>query len=123
MPFPLAFPTAIFPANVRVTRRTAAQVSESPTSYTQQVSVSPGERWEIDVTMQKMGVADAAAFTQFFYDLRGRVGTFTFDLTPHCPGLSPAPGAVTFRLSEQNPGWDSTLAREFGFTFSAVEAL
>lgn len=121
--YPLSFPTAIFPASVRVTRRTAAKVSESPTSYSQQVYVEPGERWEIDVMLQPMGVADAAVFTQFLYDLRGRVGTFTFNLTPHCPGLDPAPGEVAFRLTEPNPGWDSRLAREFGFSFTATEAL
>lgn len=123
MSYPLAFPTNIFPENVRVTRRTAAKVSESPSNYSTQVYQEPGERWEIEVTMQRMNRDDAAAFSAFIFGLKGRVGTFAFDLTPHCPGIDPAPGTVNFRLAESNPGWDSRLARDFGFSFRAYQDL
>lgn len=118
-----AIPTNIAPAKVRVMRRTAAAVVESPTSLKQQVYQHPGKRWEIEVSIQPMPRAKAALWTQFFYDLEGVVGTFTMDLNPHCPGLTPAPGVVTFRLAEPVIGWDSELATTFGFTFRAVQAL
>lgn len=121
--YPLTFPTNIHPANVRVIRRTAAAVAESPTTYQQQVYQHPGVRWEIDVKLQPMDVVAAALWTQFFYDLQGRVGTFNFNLTPHCPGLAPAPGVVLFHLADPEVGWDSDLARTFGFSFRAVQAL
>ncbi len=121
--YPLTFPTNVFPDNVRVRRRTAAGVAESPLTYQQQVYQFPGARWEIDVTLQPMAAAEAALWTQFFFDLQGRVGTFTMNLTPHCPGLSPAPGSKTFRLADGAPAWDSKLAVQFGFMFSATEAL
>lgn len=121
--YPLTFPTNIHPDTVRVRRRTAAGVASSPFTFQQQVYQHPGVRWEIDVTMQVMNATDAPSFTQFLYDLQGQVGTFQFNLTPHCPGLSPAPGTKNFRLADPDPGWDSKLAREFSFTFRAVEAL
>ena len=120
--YPLTFPTNVYPENVHVRRRTVAAVAESPFTLTQQVYQFPGKRWEIEVTIQPMIAAEAALWTQFFYDLQGKVGTFYFDLTPHCPGLSPAPGSKIFRLIE-DPGWDSRFTTEFGFTFKAVEAL
>ena len=121
--YPLTFPTNVYPAMVRVRRRTAAGVAESPFTYQQQVYQFPGVRWEIDVTIEPMHVSLAAAWTQFFYDLQGRVGTFAFNLTPHCPGLSPAPGTVNFRLNDPDPGWDSGFSVEFGFSFRATQAL
>lgn len=121
--YPLSFPTALAPYKVRVSRRTAAAVAESPFDFSQQVYQHPGERWEIELSFEPMNRTDAAAFTQFLYDLKGRVGTFAFNLTPHCPGLSPAPGVVNFRLAESVIGWDSELATAFGFSFRATEAL
>lgn len=121
--YPLTFPTNVHPLKLRVSRRTAAAVSESPTTYAQQVYQHPGARWQIDVTLQPMAYDDAALWTQFFYDLQGRVGTFNMNLNAHCPGLSPAPGVVLFRLADPEVGWDSELARTFGFSFRAVQAL
>lgn len=121
--YPLTFPTTIAPHRVRVTRRTAAAVVESPFTYQQQVYQHPGARWEIECSFEPMSRADAASFTQFVYDLQGRVGTFAFNLTPHCPGISPAPGVKNFRLAEPSVGWDAELATSFGFSFRAVEAL
>jgi hypothetical protein len=118
--YPLTFPTNVFPENVHVIRRIAAAIAESPFTFQQQVYQFPGKRWEIEVTLQPMSAGLAALWTQFFYDLEGKVGTFYFDLTPHCPGLSPAPGSKTFRLVE-DPGWNSRLAVDFGFTFRAFE--
>lgn len=119
--FPLPFPAGVHPESVTVRRRTAAGVSTSPTSYQQQVYQHPGARWEIDVKLQPMPRDAAAEFTQFFFDLQGRVGTFLFDLGPHVAGLAPAPGVVRFRLSDPDPGWTERFAAEFDFSFSAVE--
>ncbi len=117
------FPTNVAPQRVRVSRRTAAAVVESPTSLKLQVYQHPGKRWEIEVTLPPMPRDLAAAWTQFFYDCEGPVNTFAVNLDAFCPGLSPAPGSVTFRLAEPVVGWDSELALTFGFSFRAVQAL
>jgi hypothetical protein len=121
--YPLTFPTNVPPQTVRVRRRVAASAPESVFTFQQRVQQFSGKRWEIEVTLQPMPADKAGVWTQFFYDLDGRVGTFAFNLTPHCPGLSPAPGVKNFRLLDPDPGWDSELAREFSFSFRAVEAL
>jgi hypothetical protein len=115
-------PTNVFPDTVHVLRRHVVAVSESPYTFSQQVYQFPGQRWEIEVTLQPMDAISAALWTQFFSDLNGRAGTFTLNLTPHCPGLVPAPGVKTFRLAE-DPGWDSHLAADFRYSFKATEAL
>lgn len=120
--YPLTFPTNVAPENVRVTRRTAAAVEVSPYTFKEQVYPHPGKRWQIDVTLQPMPADLAALWTQFFYDLEGPVGTFTFNLNPHCPGLAPAPGVVTFFCPDAELGWDSKLATEFGFSFRAWQS-
>ena len=121
--YPLTFPTNVHPENVRVRRRTATAVAESPFTLQQQIYQHQGARWEIEVALQPMPYDEADEWTQFCYDLAGRVGTFTMNLNAHCPGLSPAPGSITFRLADSDVGWDSKLAREFGFSFRAVQAL
>ncbi len=121
--YPLTFPTTVYPERVGVRRRTATAVAESPFTFQQQVYQHPGVRWEIDVKLPALPPALAPLFTQFLYDLNGRVGTFAFNLTPHCPGLSPAPGVVNFRLADPDVGWDSEVACVFGFSFRAVQAL
>ena len=121
--YPLTFPTNVFPEDVLVRRQTATGAFESPTSFKQQIYQHPGARWVIDVTLQKMPLDEADEWTQFFYDLQGRVGTFNMSLDAHCPGLSPAPGVVRFRLADAEVGWSSKLAREFGFSFRAVQDL
>lgn len=121
--YPLTFPTNVYPASVRVRRRTAAGVAESPFTYTQQVYQFSGVRWEIDVTLPTVPLSMAGPWTQFFYDLQGRVGFFAFNLDPHCPGLTPAPGVKNFRLTDPDPGWDSGYSVEFGFSFRATEVL
>ncbi len=120
--YPLPLPTNIFPENVHILRHVVAAVSESPFTLQQQVYQFPGKRWEIEVTIQPMPAVEAQLWTQFFYDLEGRVGTFSMNMTPHCPGLNPAPGVKNFRLVEDS-GWESRLATEFSFSFRAVEAL
>ncbi len=98
----LTFPSYPIPSSVRVKRRTATA---------------------IEVTIQKCDAVEAAVWTQFFYDLQGQVGTFNFNLNPHCPGLVPAPGTVEFRLADPEVGWSAELAVLFDFSFSAVQVL
>jgi hypothetical protein len=114
-------PTNVHPDEVFVRYRTPAGVSVSPTTYQTQVYQHPGGRWEIEVKLPAMPHDEADEWTQFLKDLQGRVGTFTMNLNAHCPGLSPAPGTVTFRLADPDPGWSSRLAREFGFSFRAFQ--
>ena len=120
--YPLSMPTNVFPATVHVVRHNVVAVGESPFTLTQQVYQFPGKRWEIEVTLQPIDSGSAGLWTQFFYDLNGRAGTFQLNMTPHCHGLTPAPGVKTFRLRE-DPGWDSRIATEFGFQFKADEIL
>lgn len=118
----LSFPAYPQPKRIFVRRRTAAGVSTAPTSFKTQVyQHGNNARWEIDVVIQKCTAAEAAAWCAFFYGLKGRVETFTLDLNPWCPGVSPAPGTVTFRLANPDPGWDAEHATLFDFTFSAYE--
>lgn len=123
MPFPLAFPTNVHPDRVRVVDRYAAAAHTSPITLVPQVYDWGNRRWEIEVTLQPMYVTEAAVWSKFFFDLKGMVGTFTLNLNPYCPGVDPAPGVVTFRLANPDPGWDARMAREFSFTFRAIQDL
>src|SRR4051812_46115109 len=107
--YPLTMPTNVHPESVRVRRRTATAVAESPFTLQQQVYQHTGARWEIEVALPAMPADEADEWTQFFYDLNGRAGHFNMSLTAHCPGLTPPPGIVNFRLAE-DPQWDSRLA-------------
>lgn len=121
--YPLTFPTVNFPLEVKVEKVWAQARFDNPLQLSSQVQLRSARRYEIDVTLQPMPADDAAAFTQFFEDLQGGFGTFTFDMTPHCPGLTVPAGVRTFRLATAKHGWSSKLAVEFGFTFTAIEAL
>ena len=77
----------------------------------------------LEITIQKCDAAEAAIWTQFFEDLDGVVGTFNFQMNPHCPGLDPAPGLVRFRSADAELGWDAELATLFDFSFRAVQDL
>lgn len=123
--YPLTFPSVGTLASVKVRREHAVAVFENEFTFQAQAQESPGARWCIDVTLQPFRVdeTEVAAMTQFFVDLHGSYGTFNFDLTPHCPGVSPAPGTRAFRLVNNDPGWDVKLATTVGFSFSAVEVI
>lgn len=123
MPYPLAFPSSVWPERVVVRPRWANAAFDNPVTLQPQVQRLQAQRFDIDITMQLMPVEQAAQFAAFLYGLQGSYGTFTFDLTPWCPGLSPAPGSRTFRLSTNDAGWDSELARSYNFTFSAWEVV
>jgi hypothetical protein len=121
MPYPLAFPTSVHPERVFVRPRWSNAAFDNPITLQPQVQRMQGQRFDIEITMQQMPAADAALFAPFIYGLQGIYGTFTFDLTPWCPGLSPAPGERVFRLATNDHGWDSELAQRWNFTFSAWE--
>lgn len=121
--YPLAFPAALHPLAVKVARRRVQAVATSPFTLQQQVFDWGAKRWEITITMQRMGSTEAAVFGQFLEDLNGLVGTFTFNLDPWVPGLAPAPGTKTFRLASPLNLWDSDFSVEWEFEIEAIEAL
>ena len=118
--YPLAFPS-LHPAKVKAMHRRIQSVTQSPFSLKRQVFDWGAARWEISITMQVMPAVDAAVFGAFLENLNGLVGTFSFDLTPWCPGVSPAPGSRTFRLSNPSQSWDSDMASTWNFQIDAVE--
>jgi hypothetical protein len=117
----VAFPTSVYPERVEVTPVDAVAQFDNPVDLSTEVQALGGQRFEITIRMQLMSAADAAAFGAFLQAVRGGLATFTFDLTPWCPGWSPAPGVRTFRLADPNTAFDGKLAVEFGFTFHAIE--
>lgn len=120
--YPLAFP-AIHPKHVKAELRRVQAATQSAFTLTQQVFDWRAKRWEISITMQTMDVEDAEAVGAFLHDLNGMVGTFMFDLTPWCPGVSPAPGVRVFRLSNPKQAWDSEKAVTWESQIDAVEAV
>lgn len=120
--YPLAFPTGagLYPDAVKAMHRRVQATVESPFTLQRQVYDWGVSRWEISVTMQRMGATEAATFGTWLNDLGGIAGTFTFDLSPWVPGVSP--GVRTFRLREPINTWDSDFSVEWGFQFDAIEA-
>jgi hypothetical protein len=121
--YPLAFPTHVAPAEVRVRRIQAQARYDNPLQLSSQVQLRSAARYEIDVTLQPMPADVVTAWLQFLYDLQGSFGTFTINLDPYAPGLAPAPGVRTFRLASGEQDWNSKLATEWGLAFAAIEAL
>lgn len=121
--YPIAFPSKPIPAEVKVRRRSVVARFDNTYTLQQQVQLFPATRWEIEVTLQRMTSADAEEWTRFMTDLQGGYGTFSFNLTPYCPGMSPAPGVKTFRLAANDPGWTTQFGMTYDFTFAAIEAL
>lgn len=121
MAYPLTFPSYPFPKRVRVRKQYAQAMTQSPTTFTQQIYKHPGKRFVIEVTIQKCTSSEAEIWTAFFDGLEGMEGTFALNLNPYCPGMSPAPGTLNFRLNEPEIGWDTEFATLFDFTFTAVQ--
>ena len=117
------FPTSISPSSVRVMRTSAVAVTESSFSFKQQVQAHTGKRYSIEVSYPPMTEAQAAVFQQFFYDLNGREGTFTLNLTTYAQGITPAPGVLTFRMRDNVLGWDIKGKRIYGFSFVADQVV
>lgn len=119
--YPLAFPAAPVPTSIKIGKVWAVARFDNPVQLSTQVQLRSAKRYEIDVTLPKMPADDAANWGAFLDGLQGGFGTFSLNLTPHCPGVSPAPGTRHFRLATDKHGWDSQLATEFGFAFTAIE--
>jgi hypothetical protein len=123
MPYPLDFPSSVWPERVVVRPRWANATFDNPITLQPQVQRLQAHRFDIDIKMQLMPAELAGEFAAFIYALQGSYGTFNFDLTPWCPGISPPPGQRVFRLATNDHGWDGELARSFNFTFSALEVI
>lgn len=123
--YPLTFPDVGTPEAVKVRREHSVALFENEFTFQDQAQESPGARWCVDVTFQqyRLDESQVALLTQFLFDLHGSAGTFEFDLTPYCPGISPAPGVRIFRLTNNDPGWDIRKRTVCDFSFSAVEVV
>ena len=120
----IAFPAALYPDKVTAVRRRAQAVATSPFSLSTQVQDWGGRRWEISILMPRMTQADASIWGAWLESLDGMVGTFTFDLTPWVPGLTPAPGVRTFRLAAPLNQWEADRVAIWDeFQIDAVEVV
>lgn len=75
--YPLSMPTS--PSNFTTSEWSIVRTvgyTESPFTYSQQVSEFQGAKWTTTVTLPPMSKADAGAWTAFFTQLHGRRGTF-----------------------------------------------
>lgn len=118
--YPLTFPT-LTPHRVRARRERAQGLVPNEFSLQDQVQLFPAQRWMISVEMQPMSRPQAAIFDTWLGELDGLTGTFSFNLDPWVPGR--LPGAKTFRLLSPDDEFDSVLATNFGFNFSAFEVI
>ena len=115
-----AFPTSVYPKSVTPRRVAVIAQFDNPIDLSVESQDLGGRRWEIDIEMQPMSLTEAADFGAFI-QAHEDGSTFTFNLTPWCPGWSPAPGSKNFRFATPEIGWSAALAREFGFRFTAIE--
>jgi hypothetical protein len=117
-----AFPSTLYPVNVKALHRRVQSRAESPFSYATQVYDWNADRWEISIVMPQLSRADADIFGAWLESLNGMVGTFTFDLNPWVSGTTP--GTRTFRLSAPVAAWDGNFMDVFdGFQIDAIEAV
>jgi hypothetical protein len=116
-----AFPTSVSPIEVKVRPVYAAAQFDNPITLATEVQLLGGFRFEIDIIMQPMSPTEAADFGAFIQACAGGSVAFTFNLTPWAAGWSPAPGVKNFRLATPDTGWNAAVAREYGFSFTAIE--
>jgi len=74
--YPLTLPTNMGMARVRISQRSASQISESPFTYQQQVQKHSGQMWLADITLPPMSREDAEPWISFLLQLNGVEGTF-----------------------------------------------
>jgi hypothetical protein len=115
-------PTTPGPRRARVERISAVAVTQSPFTLQQQVHAHAGKAWWMRLEFPPIKEASVAAWHQFFYDINGQEGTFTYDLNRYVKS-TPAPGTKTFRLTSNQQGWDVELARLYGFVVEAIEVV
>lgn len=123
MPFPLSLPSSPAPREVTIWRESVVAVTTSPFSLGEQVYVHPGKRWKLHITFPPMVEADAAAWYQFFFDMNGREGTFSFNLNTYLPNLNPAPGTKNFRFDQNVQQITIDVVKHYGFEIDASEVL
>lgn len=117
----ISFPSDPAIRGMRVLKRAATRIGQSPYNFTQQVTDMGGRQRIIEVEWPQMTQAQATTVAQFFEDLEGQVNTFNLDLTPAFPN-DPSLSSVPMRLVDSDVGWDIDVAKHYGFTFHAMEA-
>jgi hypothetical protein len=120
--YPLTLPASPKPRKARISLETKAAVSESPLTGSEQVYDWGVDRWHIALEYPPVPESAVAAWHAFFRDLRGRVGTFNFNLDGYVKS-SPGPGTRAFRALDNMQGWDVESARLYGFTLEAREVV
>lgn len=123
MTFPISIPTTPAPKALRITRRSAVGVSQSPMTGQQQVYAWPGKWWEIDAQFPPMTAAQAKDWIAFFVSLNGQEGTFTWTLPDTGWSGSGVTPPTTWRLVSNATTWDVGEAMQYGFSMSCREVL
>lgn len=100
----------------------AQSVATCPYTLQSTVQDFGGRRRRVTVQVPPLTKAQAEEWSEFFEDLRGMTNTFNLDLRTMFPhdGLA---SSVPFRLASPSIVWDITVAKHFGFSFEAVEAI
>jgi hypothetical protein len=120
---PTAFPATEWPEEIEV-RRLAAQIStRAPASFAEQVYDHGGRAWNIAVKLQRLDRARAGVILAWLTALDGMAETFTLDLDPWCPGVSPAPGSKEFRLVSSTVQWRAQGGVAWEIQFDAQETI
>lgn len=74
--YPLAIPTGAHIVSVGWSPQSVVAVAESPFTLSQQVQVHPGERWQVQASVQPMNREQAQEWICWRLALRGMAGTF-----------------------------------------------
>jgi hypothetical protein len=104
-------------------RRVYAQArARSPFTFQRQTQVYSGKLWKIVLEFPPIKESAVAAWHQFFEDMNGLQGTFTFDLNTYVKS-TPAPGTVTFEFPDgaTEQGWSIERARLYGIVIEAIQ--
>lgn len=101
----------------------AQGVIESPYSLQRSVQNWGGKRRVVEVIIPPQTEANASQWTQWFDDLNGMMNTFNLDVSTIYKHEGTPATAIPFRLAEPNVQWDVSVAKHFGFSFTAVEVI
>jgi hypothetical protein len=115
-------PTSPKPARAEVLRIRAQAATQSPFTLQRQVQVHAGKAWKIILEYPPIKEASVTTWHQFFEDMNGMAGTFTFDLNTYVKS-TPAPGTKTFAFITPDDGWSIERARLYGFKIEALEVV
>lgn len=115
-------PTSPKPRRADCRRVYAQGRARSPFTLQAQTQDWGGNAWKIVLEYPPIKEANVAAWHQFFEDMNGLQGTFTFNLDTYVKS-TPAPGTKTFQFLDgaNEQGWTVERARMYGIVIEAIE--